>query len=161
MAKISDHTHLLIYDGECGFCRATVRWALERDEEGRIEARPFQDEDALRAAGVTREQARRAAWLVAEDGRRWRGAEATAHTLKLLPGWRWAGRLLLLPGVRWVARRVYRWVADHRGLMSRLTGLTGEGLPACGTDGADQGGADPAGRGEGKSGPDAGGGGDG
>ena len=100
-----------------------MRWALERDAEGRIEARPFQEEGVLSRAGVTEDQARRAAWLVAPDGRRWEGAAAAGRVLTLLPGWRAMGRLLLLPGIRWLATAVYRWVAGHRGLVSRWTGV--------------------------------------
>lgn len=115
--------HLLVYDGDCGFCRATTGWALARDRDDRIEARPFQEPGVLDRAGLSREQARRAAWLVAPDGRRWRGARAAARTLMLLPGWKAVGRLLLLPGVRWLASVAYRWIAGHRSLTSRLTGI--------------------------------------
>lgn len=100
-----------------------MEWALERDRRDRIEARPFQEPGVLERAGVSREEARRAAWLVDPDGRRWRGARAAGRVLMLLPGWRLAGRFLLLPGVRWIASLAYRWIADHRGLASRVTGL--------------------------------------
>lgn len=100
-----------------------MAWAQERDRDDRIEARPFQEEGVPERAGVTREQARRAAWLVAPDGRRWGGARAAGRVLTLLPGWKLVGRLLLLPGIRWLASLAYRWIADHRGLTSRLTGI--------------------------------------
>lgn len=100
-----------------------MEWALERDRRGRIRARPFQEPGVLEQAGVTREQARRAAWMVAPDGRRWRGARAAGRVLMLLPGWKPVGRLLLLPGVRWLASLAYRWIADHRALTSRVTGI--------------------------------------
>ena len=118
----------LVYDGDCGFCRATVRWALARDHRGRIDARPFQEPGVLARTGIPREEAERAAYLVAPDGRTWRGADAAARTLRLLPGWSALGRILELPGVRRLARIAYRWIAAHRPLVSRLTGLgRGEG----------------------------------
>lgn len=104
-----------------------MAWARERDREGRIEARPFQEAGVLGRAGVTREQARRAAWLVAPDGRRWSGAAAVGRVLTLLPGWNLVGRLLLLPGIRWIASLAYRWVADHRPLVARMTGIGAPG----------------------------------
>ncbi len=118
-----DDRWLLVYDGDCGFCRGSVAWVLERDRPGRIDARPFQAEEVLEAAGVDRREAERAAWLVAPDGRRWAGADAAARVLRLLPGWALAGRLLGAPPVIWAARPVYRWIAGHRPLMARLTGL--------------------------------------
>lgn len=113
----------MIYDGDCGFCRATVDWALARDRDGRLVARPFQARGTLEGTGVSRSEAERAVFLVAPDGRRWSGAAAVARILGLLPGWGWAGRLLELPGMRWIAARGYRWVADHRSLVSRMTGI--------------------------------------
>lgn len=94
------------------------------DRAGRVEAVPYQDEARRRPTGVAAEWARRALYLVAPDGRRWRGAEAAARTLELLPLGKPAGRFLRLPGVRAVARAVYRWVADHRSLVSSLPGLS-------------------------------------
>ena len=113
----------LVYDGDCGFCRATVRWALARDRRGRIDARPFQEPGVPAETGIPRQEAERAAFLVAPDGRTWRGADAAARTLRLLPGWGPLGRFLELPGVRLLSRIAYRWIAEHRPLVSRLTGL--------------------------------------
>lgn len=117
----------LIYDGDCGFCRATVRWALDRDRRGLLRARPLQDADALAEAGIRRAEAERAAFLVAPDGRTWRGADAAARTLRLLPRWGGLGRFLELPGVRRLSRLAYRWIAEHRPLVSRLTGVGRQG----------------------------------
>ena len=113
----------MIYDGDCGFCRASVDWVLDRDAGQRVRARPFQAEGVLASTGIPRDEAERAVFLVSPDGREWRGAPAAARILRMLPGWAWAGRLLELPGIRWVAARAYRWIADHRSLVSRLTGI--------------------------------------
>lgn len=75
--------------------------------------------------GVPAERAREALYLVAPDGRRWSGAEATARLMMLLPG-RWltaVGRLLRLPGLRRLAEAAYRWVARNRARISRATGV--------------------------------------
>jgi len=64
----------------------------------------------------------RAAWLVAPDGRRWRGAEAIWHALYLAP-WGWLLRpLRLLPGFRRISDFVYDWVARHWGPLGRDPG---------------------------------------
>lgn len=119
----SEHRWLVVYDGDCGFCRATVNRALARDREGRVVARPFQARGVLRETGISRAEAERAVFLVAPDGRRWSGAAAVARILRLLPGRAWAGRILELPGIRLLADRAYRWIAGHRSLVSRLTGI--------------------------------------
>lgn len=37
---------LVLYDGQCGFCAASVRWLLARDPEGRFRFAPLQGETA-------------------------------------------------------------------------------------------------------------------
>lgn len=37
---------LVLYDGQCGFCDASVRWLLARDPEGRFRFAPLQGETA-------------------------------------------------------------------------------------------------------------------
>lgn len=124
---MTDHERwLLVYDGDCGFCRGSVAWVLARNAKGVVDARPFQQEGVLERADLSREQARRAAWLVAPDGRRWSGADAAARVLRLLPRWGTLGKLLGADPVAWIARRAYRWIADHRPLMARLTGISCE-----------------------------------
>ncbi len=77
----------------------------------------------LERAGLDRARAERSAWLVGPDGERHEGARAATRVLRLLPGWRWAGCLLSLPILRGVARIAYRWIADHRSFVSRMTGI--------------------------------------
>lgn len=117
--------HLLIYDGDCDFCRACVRWALRKDTDDRLRPLPLQDEAEREAAGVSRARAERAVVLVDPDGRSRDGAPAVAAVLRLLPGWGWLGRLMDLAPLRPLARVGYRWVADHRGLVSRIVGAPG------------------------------------
>lgn len=96
---------------------------LERDRENLVEARPFQEPGVLERAGLDRARAERSAWLIGPDGERHEGARAATRVLRLLPGWRWAGRLLSLPILRGAARIAYRWIADNRGFVSRVTGI--------------------------------------
>lgn len=100
----------LYFDGACGFCRRWVgRWeALTGDA---VLYRPSPEADP------------RAVRLVAADGTASEGAEAVYRTLSFAPV---PGPLLLPLYLRasWFARAsegVYRFVADHRPLFSRLT----------------------------------------
>jgi predicted DCC family thiol-disulfide oxidoreductase YuxK len=104
---------VLIYDGACGFCRRSVRWARALGAD--CPAVPYQEVDLV-GYGVTRREAADAAWFV-RGSRRWRGHEAVAMALRssrFVPV-RWAGLLLGTRFVSPVASRAYEWVAANRG----------------------------------------------
>ena len=104
---------MLIYDGDCGFCRRSVRWA--RALGATCPAVPYQEAD-LAAYDVTADEAADAAWFVL-DGRRWRGHDAIAMALRSsrFVVVRWAGVLLGNRLLRPLASRGYAWVAANRG----------------------------------------------
>ncbi|WP_440103158.1 thiol-disulfide oxidoreductase DCC family protein [Streptosporangium sp. H16] len=113
---------VLVFDGDCGFCTTSVRFA-ERRVGVRARVVPWQLAD-LRALGVTRERAEREVLWV-ENGRVYGGAQAVARLL-ISAGLPWSplGHVLRIPPFRWVARGIYRLVAANR---HRLPG----GTPAC------------------------------
>ncbi|WP_440082456.1 thiol-disulfide oxidoreductase DCC family protein [Streptosporangium sp. LJ11] len=113
---------VLVFDGDCGFCTTSVRFA-ERRVGVRARVVPWQFAD-LRALGVTRERAEREVLWV-ENGRVYGGAQAVARLL-ISAGLPWSplGLVLRIPPFRWVARGIYRLVAANR---HRLPG----GTPAC------------------------------
>lgn len=82
---------------------------------------PFQQSGILAAHGLRLEQAEAAAWAVAPDGRRYRGAAAVDAAVAVALGTRLPLLLYALPGLRQIQDRVYAWVAAHRG---RLPGDT-------------------------------------
>ncbi|MEU8381852.1 DUF393 domain-containing protein [Streptosporangium sp. NPDC048865] len=113
---------VLVFDGDCGFCTTSVRFA-ERRVGVRARVVPWQRAD-LGALGVTRERARyELLWV--EDGRVSGGAQAVARLL-IAAGLPWSplGFVLRVPPFRWVAWGAYRLVAANR---HRLPG----GTPAC------------------------------
>lgn len=106
---------VLIYDGECGICRRSVRWVRARDPEHRVETIPYQDPSVgRRFPEIPAERLEAAIQLVRPDGRRFEGARAVEELLGLLPGWRIPALLFRVPGVRRLARRVYARVARSR-----------------------------------------------
>ncbi len=113
---------VLVYDGNCAFCRRCVR-VLERiGPDAEIVAWQCAD---LAWLGITEEQAADAVQWVQIDGTVRSGHEAIAATLNTAGGiWKTIARIVLLPGISWMAARVYRMVADNR---DRLPG----GTPAC------------------------------
>lgn len=113
---------VLVFDGDCGFCTTSVRFA-ERRIGVRARVTPWQFAD-LAALGTTRERAEREVLWV-ERGRVYGGAQAVARLLAAAgPPWSLAGLALRVPPFRWVAQGLYRLVARNR---HRLPG----GTPAC------------------------------
>lgn len=111
---------VLVYDGDCGFCGASVRFA-QRLLRPRCAVTPWQLAD-LPALGVTQERAEHEALWVTPAGAVHGGSQAVARLLlSARGGWPVLGALLTLPPVRWAAHVVYRLVADNR---SRLPGST-------------------------------------
>ena len=117
---------LLIYDGECGFCRRWAQWARARlPSHVRIE--PWQALE-LKALELTRQEVETAVcWL--EDDRvrgstRCQGAEAIGRALLTANGaYKVMGRLILRPPMCWMARPVYAIVAANRHHLSKLWSL--------------------------------------
>jgi len=111
---------LLIYDGDCGFCRRSVaRWRTVTGEH--VDYAPSQ-EAADRFPQVSREQFGQSVVLVEPDGGICFGARAVFRALASVPGrglgW-WAYRRV--PGFAPASEAAYRFVAAHRGLMATAT----------------------------------------
>ncbi|MFI5206556.1 MAG: thiol-disulfide oxidoreductase DCC family protein [Gemmatimonadales bacterium] len=119
----------LIFDGECGVCRAAVELLRSRNKDGRLSFVPFQDSEALaRLPNVPRDDLERAMHLVAPDREVLRGAAALPAILRLIPGGAPLALLYRLPAAPWLAARVYRMVARSRyklGLGARACPLDG------------------------------------
>lgn len=108
---------LLLYDGACGFCHASVRWLVARDRERRFTFAPIQGETAarLRAERGDIPQVMNAIVLIDVDGRAYVRSRAFVRSTRYLPRpWRWAYALRFVPaflldlGYRLVARLRYR-----------------------------------------------------
>lgn len=104
---------LLVFDGECGFCR---RWVRHMNEWfGRHpESIAWQQAD-LKSLGLTEDSCRQSVQFVDEGMHVSRGSDAVARVL-VVAGFPFAiaGRVMLLPFVRGICGAAYRWVADNR-----------------------------------------------
>ena len=111
---------LLVYDGECAFCRAWIaRWRHVIGE--RIDYAPYQDA-AARLPDIPRERFAHAVHLVEPDGRHTQGAEAVFRSLAHAPGHGWGLWLYrFLPGFAPASEWCYRRIARHRPAFDRLT----------------------------------------
>jgi predicted DCC family thiol-disulfide oxidoreductase YuxK len=109
---------IVLYDGECGFCKWLLATFLRWDRSQRL--RPL----ALQSAAATKRLAeldaddRLASWhLISPEGERRSGGAAIPVLLRLLPG----GSPLAAPFSRFpgITNRAYRWVARNRSHLSR------------------------------------------
>jgi len=117
---------VLIFDGECGFCRFwATRWQGATGEA--IEYRASQEvagEYPSIPAGAFEEAVQ---WVEAPEDetgepRVKSGADAVWEVLRRAGfAWRLLAWLMTLPGVMPQARRAYRFVAGHRAVFGRLT----------------------------------------
>jgi hypothetical protein len=111
---------LLIYDGDCGFCR----WTLDLGRTWLAEfplAVPSQRLD-LPALGLTVAAADRAVHLRTASGRLLAGHRAAGMVLLGQAGFRWRllGALLITPPFSWLAACAYRLIARYRGRLFKL-----------------------------------------
>ena len=118
----------LVYDGDCGLCRACVRWVERRDGAKRITTMPSSSctwSDAATLPFADTVVVRLA------DGQTFLRSSAVAVTWRSLPGmWRIVGALVLslnaVGPLRWAFDALYDLVARNRRLISN--GLVRVGL---------------------------------
>ncbi len=117
---------VLIFDGDCGFCTSTARWA-ERGFHRGERAEPWQriGPETLAGCGLGLDDVVHAAWWVEPDRVAERGHRAAGKALQAGGGWRYlVGTFVLTPPTSWLAAAVYRLAVRWR---YRLPG----GTPAC------------------------------
>jgi predicted DCC family thiol-disulfide oxidoreductase YuxK len=114
--------HLLLYDEECGVCRASVRAALRMAPAGTLAAAGLRSPIADRGTGGQPLQERlRSFHLIAPDGRHWQGPEALPPLFDLVPRLRRLARLLRRsPPASRLASAGYGWISRHRPLLGRF-----------------------------------------
>jgi predicted DCC family thiol-disulfide oxidoreductase YuxK len=114
------HTPLLVYDGDCTFCRIWIElWRqLTADQ---IAYAPYQ-EAAVRFPQIPREDFQRAVQLILPDGTALSAAHAVLKSLECVPDHAWMlWAYHNVPGFAALAEWAYRIVAAHRGLFYNVT----------------------------------------
>ncbi len=104
---------LLIYDGDCGFCKQWIE-RFRRITGDRVEYAPSQ-EVGDRYPQISRQQFLESVWLIEPNGKITAAAEAVFRALATSKWWRWLLFLYrTLPGFAPLSEWIYRWVAKHR-----------------------------------------------
>jgi predicted DCC family thiol-disulfide oxidoreductase YuxK len=114
-----DPSWILVYDGDCGFCRTALAAILSADRDRRLRPLALGTPEADRLLHDLTTEQREASWhLVSPGGHRESAGAAGAPLLRLLPGGRApAATLDKAPDL---TQRAYEWVAGHRSTFSRL-----------------------------------------
>ena len=109
---------VLLYDGDCAFCRRSLERILVWDRKKRVRPVAIQSEEGSRLLAPLAPEARLDSWhLVRADGTLFSGGAVAAPLARLLPGGRpLAAVFAAFPGA---TERVYRLVARNRGRWAR------------------------------------------
>ena len=111
---------LVLYDGDCGFCKALLAPLLAWDRAGRLQPLALQTARARSLLADLTDAQRLASWhLIAPDGTRFSAGAALPPLLRLLPAAAPLARLLGAGPGPALTERGYRWVAGHRAQLSR------------------------------------------
>lgn len=106
---------VVIYDGACGFCQASVRKLLWWDCQNKLAYSSLHDpEVARRWPDLAHERLMKEMCIVDRQGRRHWGPEAIRYLSGRLRRMWWAAPLLYFPGSMILWRPLYRMVARNR-----------------------------------------------
>ncbi len=111
---------VLVFDGECTFCRRQIARIRRYDRHGRFECVPRQTPGltgrfpALGEGGFDTGMR-----LIMPDGRIYVGADSVYQIARRLPICRWFAWLYRVPGIHVLARAVYGWIAARRRSLGR------------------------------------------
>lgn len=108
--------HLVLWDGDCGFCRRCVAWLDRQDLFGVLEFRPYQEAEI---SASLREACAKAVHVVTKNGVIFKGAKAVLFCGRFTRFHRLA-RLLEWPIFLPVLEIGYGIVARNRVFFSRL-----------------------------------------
>lgn len=109
---------LLIYDGDCGFCRRWIERWRSRSKD-RVDFAPYQKVHSAYPE-ISVEDFKRSAQFIDEDEKVLSGAAGIYKTLSYIRGWGWLNFLYQrLPGFAALSEWGYRVVASNRMFFSR------------------------------------------
>lgn len=111
---------VVVYDGECAFCRRQIARIRGYDRHDRFECVPRQTpgltERYPALAGGDFDTGMR---LIMPDGRIYVGADCVHQIARGLAVLRWFAWLYRVPGIHGLARGVYGWIAARRQSLGR------------------------------------------
>jgi predicted DCC family thiol-disulfide oxidoreductase YuxK len=110
---------LVLWDGDCGFCRRGIQWFAARDADDRLEMVPYQEAPSPPMTPELARKCARALYVVHPDGTMTRAGRAILYMLGAIGHPVWA-RVLAWPPMVWAVELGYWLVARNRHVASRL-----------------------------------------
>ena len=117
--RVDERRHWIVWDGDCGFCRRIVEWALAHDRGGLFEATPYQTLPSPPMTPALAGACARAVHVRTIDGEWLRGGRACLFVLERI-GFPRLARIARRPPLVWLVEAGYRVVASNRPFFSRL-----------------------------------------
>ncbi len=112
---------VVIYDGHCKFCTASVQRLAGADRRGRLAFLSLHDpETSRRYPELSHDALMAYLYVCTPDGRRLRGAEGFKHLSTRLPALYWMAPPLHLPGFMPLWQFLYRAFAKRRYRFGRI-----------------------------------------
>ncbi len=106
---------VLVYDGECAFCRKSIEWIRARMDPDAFEFLSCHSADlARRFPTIEKDACLQAMHLVLPDGMALIGERAIPEILRRLRRYRRCAALFGLPGAGFLSHAVYRRFAKNR-----------------------------------------------
>jgi predicted DCC family thiol-disulfide oxidoreductase YuxK len=111
--------HLVLWDGDCGFCGRAIAWLQRNDRQDRFRFIKYQEAPSPPMTPELYRACSKAVHVIAREGSIRRGGRAALFILEH-EGWGPIARLLGLPPFIWIVELGYRVVATNRSLFSRI-----------------------------------------
>lgn len=113
---------VVLYDGHCNFCRASVTKLLWWDCQGKLAYLSLHDPEVKRRwPDISHDRLMQEMCIVDRQGQRHWGPYAFRYLSGRLRRLWWAAPLLYFPGVMIIGKPVYRWIARNRYRISAAT----------------------------------------
>ncbi|MEO6907214.1 MAG: DUF393 domain-containing protein [Abditibacteriaceae bacterium] len=118
--------HLLLWDGDCGFCARCAAWLQSQDRKSLFEIIPHQskNETFLKEYNLDYENCRQEIKIITTDGDVLGGAEAANFFLEKYFPWLLPIKIIKrLPPLLTIEKMLYHLIAKNRPLLSKWLGV--------------------------------------
>lgn len=106
---------IVLWDGDCGFCRNSLEWVKKRKPQGEIEYLSFHEEKAKKWRDqIGLEALQKSMYVIEGDKNFYGGSEGFRILLSRIPRYQWLSFLMGLPLVKQCCRIVYSFIAKNR-----------------------------------------------
>ena len=114
-----ENRDIVLWDGDCGFCRRGIRWFQKRDSRGQLQMVPYQDAPSPPMTPELAVACEKALYIVHPDGQMTRAGRAILYLVETIGYPRTAHFLGSIPFV-WAIEMGYWLVARNRPIASRF-----------------------------------------